>query len=280
MFPLDTNVTTADGTVGVRKIDVSRGSLDGSVSSQWFSRPDDQRFLSLTDLKEFLQDRRERSRVATVETREIRVKADPDDPRRLDFVMPDGRVGRPNHWSFGQLCSRIGVPAGFVREKLHYTAGPVLYECLQRSETELVKVLDMDTEGGIKDEVEFRAVTGPDYGRVWDAEVVDAALKVFDDGTWKVPGVINWSTGMYDPNAPITKQSTTLYASDRDVFIFLCRDQFPIEVGKLADGSPDYIFPGAILWNSEVGSKSLGLTTMYLRGICMNRNLWGCEGKK
>lgn len=275
---MDTNmITTPADVVGVRKIDVRRGTLDGSVSSQWYSRPDDQRFLSLTDLQEFLQVRREACNASIVETGAIRVKADPNDPRRLDFVMPDGTVATPNHWSFSQICSRLGVPAGFIRDKLSYTAGPVMYECLQNANSEFVNVLRMDKGEG---NVEFRAMTGPDYGRVWDAEVVQAVMRVLDDGTWKVPGCINWDDMTYDPFAPVTKQSTTLYASDRDMFVFLCRDQYPIEVGKLADGSPDLIFPGAIISNSEVGNASLRVATFYMRGMCRNRNIWGLEGRK
>ena len=40
----------------------------------------------------------------------------------------------------------------------------------------------------------------------------------------------------------ITKDTTTLYASDRDVFLFLVDDTHPIEAGRLADGSPDLYF--------------------------------------
>ncbi|MBN8933190.1 MAG: DUF932 domain-containing protein, partial [Rhizobium pusense] len=29
--------------------------------------------------------------------------------------------------------------------------------------------------------------------------------------------------------------------------------------------------------NSEVGSKTLGIASFYLRAVCMNRNLWGVE---
>ena len=32
------------------KVDVSRGQRIGRVSSEWFHRPDDERYLSLTDL--------------------------------------------------------------------------------------------------------------------------------------------------------------------------------------------------------------------------------------
>jgi hypothetical protein len=45
----------------------------------------------------------------------------------------------------------------------------------------------------------------------------------------------------------------------------------------LPDGSPDLYFRGFYCWNSEVGSKTLGIASFYLRAVCMNRNLWGVE---
>jgi len=54
---------------------------------------------------------------------------------------------------------------------------------------ELVKTLEADNG-----RVELRAVTGPDYGRIWDHELVAAAMKIAGNGTgdtrWKVPGVL------------------------------------------------------------------------------------------
>jgi len=91
------------------------------------------------------------------------------------------------------------------------------------------------------------------------------------------PGVLDWSTGIYNPRVDISKDTTTLYASDRDVFLFLVDDLNPIEAGKLADGSPDLFFRGFYCWNSEVGAKALGMASFYLRAVCQNRNLWGVE---
>ncbi len=52
----------------------------------------------------------------------------------------------------------------------------------------------------------------------------------------------------------------------------------PIEAGKLPDGSPDLYFRGFYYcWNSEVGTKTLGIASFYLRAVCQNRNLWGVE---
>jgi hypothetical protein len=40
---------------------------------------------------------------------------------------------------------------------------------------------------------ELRAVTGPDYGRIWDHELVAAVMNIAGDGVgdtrWKVPGI-------------------------------------------------------------------------------------------
>jgi hypothetical protein len=50
---------------GGYKVDPSRGSRVGRVSSEWFSRPDDEWFLSLTDLYASVKRRSERRRTRT-----------------------------------------------------------------------------------------------------------------------------------------------------------------------------------------------------------------------
>jgi hypothetical protein len=49
---------------GGYKVDVSRGTNVNRVSSEWFSRPDDERYLSLDDLFASVKGRAERSRTA------------------------------------------------------------------------------------------------------------------------------------------------------------------------------------------------------------------------
>ncbi|MBS7701435.1 DUF932 domain-containing protein [Chelatococcus sp. YT9] len=156
-------------------------------------------------------------------------------------------------------------------------AGINLQHGLLSHRAELVKMLE--AEDG---RIELRAVTGPDYGRIWDHELVAAVMKIAGDGTgstmWKVPGVLDWATMTHNPFVDVTKDTTTLYASDRDVFLFLVDDTHPIEAGRLPNGEPDLYFRGFYCWNSEVGSKTLGIASFYLRAVCMNRNLWGADG--
>ena len=259
------------------KVDVSRGERIGRVSSEWFNRPADERYLSLTDLHTSVKRRSERSKTRIVASEAIRVEASRDDPERLKLMLPgsDAPIA-PTHWSFGQLASLVGAPATYLRQLPAPLAGINLQYGLTSHRAEQVKTLEI--ENG---HLELRAVTGPDYGRIFDHELVEAVQKIAGNGTgdtrWKVPGVLDWSTSIYNPHADITKITTTLYASDRDVFLFLVDDLNPIEAGKLPDGSPDIFFRGFYCWNSEVGARTLGIASFYLRAVCQNRNIWGVE---
>jgi hypothetical protein len=74
---------------------------------------------------------------------------------------------------------------------------------------------------------ELRSVNGPNYGRVYDADVVDALVERFGDGvtgTWRVPGE-------FGNRVTVDKQNTTLFASDRDMFVFLADEENRIERG-------------------------------------------------
>ena len=259
------------------KVDVSRGERIGRVSSEWFSRPDDERYLSLSELYAAVRSRADRATTRTVESRAIRVEASRDNAERLALIVPDRETPvAPTHWGFGQLCSLIGVPSAYLRELPAPLAAINLQHGLLSHRAEMVKTLEV--EDG---RVELRAVTGPDYGRIWDHELVGAVMKIAGDGTgdtrWKVPGVLDWSTMTHNPYVDVTKETTTLYASDRDVFLFLVDDTNPIEAGRLPNGDPDLYFRGFYCWNSEVGSKTLGIASFYLRAVCMNRNIWGAQ---
>lgn len=259
------------------KVDISRGERIGRVSSEWFSRPDDERFLSLTDLYDTVRSRAERAHTRTIDSAAIRVEATRDNAERLELLVPgQDQAIAPTHWSYGQLCSLVGAPATYMRQLPAPLAAINLQHGLLNHRAELVKTLEMD-DG----QLALRAVTGPEYGRIWDHELVSAVMKIAGNGTsdtmWKVPGVLDWATMTHNPFVDITKDTTTLYASDRDVFLFLVDDTHPIEAGRLLSGEPDLYFRGFYAWNSEVGSKTLGIASFYLRAVCANRNLWGTE---
>ncbi|MFJ5932235.1 DUF932 domain-containing protein [Sphingomonas sp. NPDC092331] len=262
---------------GAYRVDISRGQNIGRVSSEWFTRPDDEKFLALDDLYASVRQRAETATTRVVESKEIRVEAKMDDAERLTFIIPDEEEPlAPTNWSFRQLSTLVGAPASYLRTLPAALAGINLQHGLLNHRGEQVKLLK--TGDG---RAELRAVTGPDYGRIWDHELVAAVMKIAGNGVsdtrWKVPGVLDWRSMHYNPYVDVTRDTTTLYASDRDVFVFLVDDTHPIEVGKLPNGDPDLYFRGFYTWNSEVGSKTLGIATFYLRAVCANRCLWGVE---
>jgi hypothetical protein len=271
-------MSITEEVTGTFKVDLTRGQRIGRVSSEWFSRPVDERFLNLDDLYQAVSWRAEHSRTRTIESRAVHVEASRDDAEVLFVTMPDAEAPLSmTHWSFGQLCGLVGAPSGYLRELPATLTGINLQYGLSHHRAEQIKTLETD-DGRL----ELRAVTGPEYGRIYDHELVSAVQRIAGNGIGdtrlKVPGTLDWSSMRYNPHVDVTQDTTTLYASDRDVFLFLVDDTHPIEAGRLADGSPDLYFRGFYCWNSEVGSKTLGIASFYLRAVCQNRNLWGVEG--
>ena len=88
------------------------------------------------------------------------------------------------HWSFGQLCSLASPsnsPASYFRDT--NTPAPVISDWLNYNLRFTRGVEDVGillTEDGHVSEL--RAVNGPNYGRVWDADIVDLLVDRFGDG--------------------------------------------------------------------------------------------------
>ena len=127
------------------RIDVSRGGRSGRVSSEWFSRPDDEKFLSLSSLYDSVRARADHSTTRIVESRAIRVEARSDNPERLMLIAPgDGRPVAPTNWSFGQISSLVGAPASYLRQLPAALAGINLQHGLITHRGEQVKLLQTD----------------------------------------------------------------------------------------------------------------------------------------
>ena len=143
-----TQVEVLDGArdrTGGYKVDVSRGERIGRVSSEWFSRPADERYLSLSELFAAVRGRTERSRTRTFESAAIRVEATRDDAERLALTLPGSDVPvAPTHWSFGQLAGLVGAPAAYLRQLPAPLAGINLQFGLTSHRAEQVKTLEIE----------------------------------------------------------------------------------------------------------------------------------------
>lgn len=276
--------TTTTERASLNKVDIQKGHTVMTVSQQAMSRPADQRFTSLSALRKQVDAWATASSAINLNPRGFHAVAG----EQGVMVEHDAMVGAngplsvtPTNYGFGDVCSLVGAPRRYLAELPPELAAQCLNDGFSR-------VDERDRQAYIGGAEAFsgmdtlRALTSTSYGRILDRDVVDTVMKVAGNGTgdtrWKVPGVMDWSDQRYNPNVDITTQTTTLFASDRDVFLFLVDDQHPIEVGKLANGDPDMVFRGFYVWNSETGSRTFGVATMYLRGVCCNRILWGVEG--
>ena len=272
-------------------IDVSKGTMSGQVSSQWASRPADQKFEDLDALHAFklasyenAWEQRTQTNAFELWAPEPKTLADTNvlkigvaNVRQAGADIRRDVLVDPTHWSFGQLCQLGGAPASYLRRKPTQLVADALTHDLRYSRTvEEIKLYGSPST--------LMAATGPDYGRIPDHQVVTAVQQIAGNGLgengfhWKTPGQINWSTMHYDPEAMGDVGQRTFYGSDRDMFLFLVDDRRPIVVGKTRHGTDDHMFRGFVIQNSEVGSRSLKILAFYLRGVCMNRCLWGCEG--
>jgi hypothetical protein len=190
-----------------------------TASREWASRPDDQRFPFLAELKASVLQRRRESWTATPQANQLR-------------ALPPELAAINLQW---------GLEHNALRED----------------------ALVLAQSNGSR---HVRAMTSSSYGRIWDHQVVQAVERVNPDGRWQIPASSRATTN--------PRRATTLYASDRDVFIFLVDPNNPVEVGG------ETLFRGFYTWNSEVGSAVFGLCTFLYRYVCDNRIIWGATDVK
>ena len=228
-----------------------------AASREWATRPDDQRYLTIEDLKAAVAQRREESWTLTTSVQDLRVRVGEElAVEAYDVTTGERRMLRPTHWSFGQLSQYAQAPASYLRNLPSELAAINLQFGLEYRPMRDESLVLGQTNGSDM----LRSMTSTSYGRIWDREVVEAVERVNQDGRWQIPAA------SYSATQP--RRATTLYASDRDVFIFLVDPDHPVEV----DG--ETLFRGFYTWNSEVGAAVFGLTTFLYRYVCDNRIIW------
>lgn len=239
------------------------------ASKQWSTRPADERFVSLLDMQAHFDHIRESSREVVVSSR--RIQAEPtEDNKGLVITGPNGHAYGLTHWAFGQLAQLGEAPAGYLRT----LPAPIAADCVNYG---------LQFKRGIEDigcllyknggDPLLRAATGPRYGRIWNSEITRGLVNRFGDGLtgdFRVPGEFGKAVA-------VTKDNTTLYAGDRDMFVFLADENHRIEVPNRRNGEPGQMARGFFVWNSEVGSATFGVATFLFDYVCCNRIVWGAD---
>lgn len=258
------------------------------ASEQWMKRPTDERFLSLPEMANKKRSIRENSVSNVIPNRALKFIPHPGNPDKGLTIEGSNGYYDPTHYSFGQIAGLAGAPASYLR-KLHpsLVADNLNYNMKFNRDVEEVGVLRtkvtdersvtekvVSSEPDFYEHVELRAATGPNYGRVWDVDIIDMLMDRFGDGRtgdFRVPGE-------FGKEVPITRENTTLYASDRDMFVFLADENNRVEMEDRRGGKGGSLARGFFVWNSEVGDSSLGAAFFLFDYACSNRIVWGVEG--
>jgi hypothetical protein len=223
------------------------------VNRQWSSRPDDERWTDIAALHASTLARAERSFALPVSGgRGVLPIPTDDGDLRIDV---DGQQYGLTNWSASQLAGIAGVPANYLATLPPRLATANLMYGLRQAEDRLALYVDGETRT-------LRAATSPSYGRIHDHQVVAGVRRLWDAG-WQIPAA------SYADRNPL--RATTLYGSDRDVFMFLVDPSRPIQL----PGQDKPSYRGVIAWNSEVGASRFGLMAFLYEFVCDNRIIWG-----
>jgi len=216
------------------------------ASRELFSREPDERCGDVQDLWQKCQVKRNASRDRWEPPDQIRTKADAVDPANTRLRFTAGTDGYwLNDWSFSQLCKMAGVAKDTVNKLSPETADRVFRETLPRGGSKPLQLF-------LEDDL-VRSIHGTQYTRLWDVDLVNVIREFAVD---------------FSPPQKGANGATGLYVGEQDMFCFLVDPAGWTEI----DG--EAFAPGFFLWNSEVGRRSLGISTFWFQAVCANHIVW------
>ena len=229
-----------------------------TASEQWRSRPVDERFQTLEELKISVLNRRNISIEASVNLKEVNIVAR-DNDIKLNHCDTDFAL---TNWSFNQLCVSADAPAGYIQKLSPELAVNNLNYGISKTDTINKLLISANSDKTI------RALTSTGYSRIWDIDVVNAVEHLCElNPSWHNPPA--YKTGSFGDKDSM--ENAGLYASDRDIFMFMVDEEHKIEVNG------DFLSRGFFVWNSEVGKATFGITTFLYRYVCGNHIVWDAK---
>ncbi len=255
--------------------DVAVSQVAGLAQREYYKRPADQRFESIDTLEASVLSRRNRSEQFNVAPTSFEF-SHTDKDGVIVLARKVDEPAKPTHYSFGQAASLVKFNADSLRllgeGGRHDLVAANLNAALQIRKDKIdkdVKVMLVQAEDG-ESSPTLQAVTGPTYGRIWDADVVAATRKILD------------AHPQFDNPKEWGGKKGGLYASDRDIFLLYVDGGSIVDGGRdlLNGGERDQLHRGFMVWNSEVGSATFGIAAFLFRYVCGNHMIHGIEGTK
>ena len=212
------------------------------ASKELFRRSPDECFPSLTALSEYCQKGKEASVDRWIPPRSIQTQ--PTGAGRLRLAAGDDGAFSMNDWSFGQISRLASVSKETVNRLSPETASRVFDETLPRGN----KPLQLLTTGD-----HLRSIHGTGYTRLYNADLLSMVREFAVD---------------FEAPPEGAGSGTGLYAGEQDMFCFL------IDPTGWAEIEGEAFAPGFFLWNSEVGRRSVGISTFWFQAVCKNHIVW------
>lgn len=215
------------------------------ANRELFRRGNDERFLTLADLAQHCRSQRSESLDRWQPVQNLKVQ-----PAGDSLVLSAGTDGAfaLNDWSFTQLCSLARVSKDTVNRLSPETVSRVFSETLRPASNKPLQLLTSDEM--------LRSIHGMSYTRLWNLDLVNLVREYTD----------------FQPPQEAAGGGTGLYAGEQDLFCFL------IDPTGWAEIDGQAFAPGFFVWNSEVGKRSVGISTFWFQKICQNHIVWdACE---
>jgi len=211
------------------------------ASQELFRRSPDERFESLEALVHHCGRQKEESADRWYLPQDV-VTCPEDGPLMLQ-IGNDGAFAM-NDWSFSQLCRLAGVSRDTVNRLSSQTADLVFRETLPAGQKPLQLLTQDDT---------VRSIHALTYTRLWNADLLYLTQEFATD---------------FRPPQKADGGGTGLYAGEQDLFCFL------IDPTGWAEIEGEAFAPGFFVFNSEVGRRSVGISTFWFEKVCANHIVW------
>lgn len=237
--------------------------------AQWASRPDDERYVgdgttfgALAEMLADMEDFRANAREVVTPFDGFRAI---EHEESVSVVGKAGVAYSPTHYAFSQLATLAEAPPSYLRR----LPASLAVQCLNtglnayKCNTQLL----LNKKSNV-----VAAFTGENYGRIWNDDVIRGVTDfVGENSSWSIPGV-------FGEKVKIDKDTTTLYASDHDFFIFLADEENRVKFDHRREGEEDKgLARGFFVRNSMVGDCKFTVSWFLFDYACSNRIVWGAE---
>lgn len=237
-----------------------------SAMKQWMTRPADQRFQSLEEVRAAVASGHGRTYESSdTPFSSLRVEVQPNDA--LALVGTKRIPAMMTHWSFGQVCTAAQAPASFLRTLKPTLAANVLNSKLAElyptddAKANLLVEAAPDAAGS-EPTFFLRGATTDSYTRIWNLPIVESLIRLQQNNPcWQpAPSAFDGSRG--------------LYAGPQDMFLFLVDND-----RRIFESDPNGgLSRGFFVQNSEVGAGSFKIVLFFYERICGNHRVIGAQG--